>query len=157
MALQRGGFLQEASNQVVAGGSAGEMLQLVALLWPALTGPHLSCDNDNLNSSFYHVFGCPDPALGLLELNETHFSSLSTFHPSVVATAPLSYVICKLTEGALDFSVCVTNEDFEEHWSQDRALSDTTHHRPPPSYRAIDQNSGCVQDELMLFDQVIAV
>ncbi|KAJ7417183.1 hypothetical protein WISP_65820 [Willisornis vidua] len=82
MARQRGGFLQEASHQVVAGGSA--------------------------------VLGFMSSA-----------------------------------EGAHDFTVCGIDEDFEEHWSQDRVLMDTTHHQPPPRYRAIDQNSLAVSRECL--------
>ncbi|KAF4788894.1 hypothetical protein TURU_157112 [Turdus rufiventris] len=49
--------------------------------------------------------------------------------------------ICKLAKGALDPTVCVTDEDIEEHLSQDRALRDTTHHLPPPGQGTIVHNS----------------
>jgi len=41
-------------------------------------------------------------------------------------------VICKLAEGALNAIICVTDEDFEEHQSQDRPLRDTTCEQPLP-------------------------
>ena len=41
-------------------------------------------------------------------------------------------VICELAEGALNAIVSVTDEDTEEHQSQDRPLSDTACDWPPP-------------------------
>lgn len=63
---------------------------------------------------------------------------LSSFHFSCAAQLQ---VICKHDEGTLDLTVCVTDEDDEEHWSQDRALRDTAHCWPPPRHKAIDHNS----------------
>lgn len=42
---------------------------------------------------------------------------LSSFHFSCAAQLQ---VICKHDEGTLDLTVCVTDEDDEEHWSQDQ-------------------------------------
>lgn len=58
----------------------------------------------------------------------------------VICTAQLQ-VICKHDEGALDLTFCVTDEDVEEHWPQDRALRDTADCCPPPRHKAIDHNS----------------
>ncbi|KAF4798039.1 hypothetical protein TURU_066583 [Turdus rufiventris] len=63
---------------------------------------------------------------------------LPSFHVSCAAQLQ---VICKHNEGALDLTVCVTDEDAEEHWSQDRALRDTAHCWPPPRHKAIDHKS----------------
>lgn len=38
-------------------------------------------------------------------------------------------------------TLCVCDEATEEHWSQDRALRDATHHWPPLRHRATDLNS----------------
>ena len=53
-------------------------------------------------------------------------------------------VICKLAEGALHATVCVTDEDVEEHRSQDRPLRDTTCDRPPLT-EPLSQPFGCHQ------------
>jgi len=37
-------------------------------------------------------------------------------------------VICKLTEGALDSTVYVIDEDIKQYWSQNGPLKDTTCH-----------------------------
>lgn len=48
--------------------------------------------------------------------------------------------ICKPAEDALDPTVCVIEEDIEEHQSEDRTLRDTTHHLPPSGQRGLDHN-----------------
>ncbi|TRZ08585.1 hypothetical protein HGM15179_018521 [Zosterops borbonicus] len=68
----------------------------------------------------------------------------------VTCTAQLQ-VTCKLDEGALNPTVYVIDEDIEQHWSQDRALRDTTHHQPPPGYRTIDHNSLAVSIQPITF------
>jgi len=61
-------------------------------------------------------------------------------------TAHLS-VIHKLAEGALDAIVCVTDEDVEEHWPQDRPRWDTACDCPPSWHRTTDHNPLAVSSQ----------
>ena len=58
--------------------------------------------------------------------------------PSPVSSAPLSLVISKLSEGALNSIIDVIDKDVKEHRSQDRPLGDATCYWPPPGHRTID-------------------
>ncbi|KAJ7408904.1 hypothetical protein WISP_117880 [Willisornis vidua] len=73
-----------------------------------------------------------DLALGLLEIHDIPMYLLIKF-VQVPLDGNQSFwcVICKLAEGALDLTFSVIDEDNEEHWSQDRALRDTTCHWSP--------------------------
>ncbi|KAK4814468.1 hypothetical protein QYF61_018986 [Mycteria americana] len=76
-----------------------------------------------------------DPALGLVEPHEVHTGPLLQLVqvplddiPSfwrVSCTTQLG-VICRLTEGALDLSVNVIDENIDQHWSQYGPMRDTT-------------------------------
>ncbi|KAJ7414774.1 testosterone 17-beta-dehydrogenase 3-like [Pitangus sulphuratus] len=46
--------------------------------------------------------------------------------------------LATLLKVSLDLTVCVIDEDIEEHQSQDRSLRDTTCHQPPPGHRDIN-------------------
>jgi len=73
--------------------------------------------------------------LNLMRFPQAHFSSLSrslwmASCPSGVSNCTTQLdVICKLTEGALDLSVYVINENVKQHRFQYGPLRDTTCHR----------------------------
>ena len=66
----------------------------------------------------------------LLQPVQTPLDGFPTFQ-CIDCTTQLG-VIHKLAEGALNAIVYVTDEDTEEHWSQDRALRNTACDQPPP-------------------------
>ncbi|PKU46894.1 hypothetical protein llap_2788 [Limosa lapponica baueri] len=90
-----------------------------------------------------------DPALGLephealtgllLKLVQVPLDGIPSLQ-HVNCTTQLG-VICKLTEGALNPTVYVFDEDFKQYWSQYGPLRDTTCHRSPSGHQAINHYS----------------
>ena len=56
-------------------------------------------------------------------------------------------ISCKLAEGALDATVCVPDEDAEEHRSQDQPLRETACDQPPPWHKTICHNPLAVSSQ----------
>ncbi|KAK4817943.1 hypothetical protein QYF61_003373 [Mycteria americana] len=91
-----------------------------------------------------------DPALGLVEPHtigpgpsiqpvQVPLQSLPTLKQ--INTPSLLGVICKLTEGALDPFVQITDKDIEQNWPQHRALGNTACDRPPTGVNSIHHHS----------------
>ncbi|KAK4815167.1 hypothetical protein QYF61_017663 [Mycteria americana] len=87
-----------------------------------------------------------DPALGLVEphtidlgpsiqLVQVPLQSLPTLKQ--INTPTQLGVICKLTEGALNPLIQITDRDIKQNWPQHRALGNTTCDRPPTGFNSI--------------------
>jgi len=72
----------------------------------------------------------------LLELVQVPLDGIPSLRSVDLTTPP--GVICKLAERALNPTVCVTDEDIKQYWSQYRPLRDTTCHHSPSGHEAID-------------------
>lgn len=73
-------------------------------------------------------------------LNSHNCPSLPGCHPFLLLF--LFYVQLRFVssaEGALDPTAYVIDKDIKEHWSQNIAPWDKTHHQPPHGHRAVDQ------------------
>jgi len=87
-----------------------------------------------------------DPALGLVETHMTDFSpsiqpvqiplqSLPTLEQ--IDTPTQLGIICKLTKAALNPLIQTIDKDVKPDWTQNKALANTTHDRPPAGFNSI--------------------